>query len=985
MATLVGRGPEIDRLRAVVDAAHGGVPQLVLVVGDPGIGKTRLAQQLALDAAAHGFEVLWTAGGGRGSPAFWPWSQALRAHIDQVSPARLATELGAEAAEVACVVPELSQRLPVLEPIEHEICDQTRFRIFDAVTRFLLAAAANQPLAIVVDDLHDADPASHRLLEFMAREAHGAPILILTTIRPALGAAERNALAPMVAELLRHQGATLIELTGLDPTALGALATEVTGTSVPAATVEALHRRTAGNPFFAIELARLLAERGRLGDPDIGLGPNLEVPATVRAVVLGRLAGVSDGCRELVAIAATLGPSFSIDLLSEVWEDEGPDVLALIEEAVAAGLVTEEADHPGRFGFAHALVHETVEASLSGERRRRLHRRVALVFEARLGAGDDDALRHAVLHWCDAGVGDPARTAGLAMRAAAAAMARRGYEEAAAHCERALAALATTGSDDDPAVDAQRGPLLVQLGQARRASGEAAVARQALRAAVELARRRSDGPLLARAALAMGGVWDPPTVVDDDLRRALDEALELVGSSDPPVRVELMARAARAREDLPMARQAIAEARRLDDPRPLLSALVARHCADDGIDADERARLTEEIAALAHQVGDLERRLQAEILMVRTHIERAERAAATAAMDRARRLAGDLRSPQYAGLGALFDVTWAYVDGRFDDVERIVGSGAFTGPFLETFTAPIAQLYEIAVRRERGRLAELGQLLDVAAAYPNYPAVRFAVPALYLAAGRIDDARRTLLASAIDDTVPAWALALRAEACARLDEIEQAGALYPVLRQHAGGMAVISNGLLCLDPVDRSLGLLAVTIGRVADGVAHLEDAIEQSERFGARAAATRARADLGLVLLDRGRAPDRSRARQLVMDASAAANELGMDALAERLADGRARLETVPGGGRRPPALGPTPTTLTAREIEVLRLIANGFANKEIARELDVSETTAKTHVSNILAKIGVTDRTQAAIYAVRSGLVSVEAQAASTPSDVP
>jgi NarL family two-component system response regulator LiaR len=67
-----------------------------------------------------------------------------------------------------------------------------------------------------------------------------------------------------------------------------------------------------------------------------------------------------------------------------------------------------------------------------------------------------------------------------------------------------------------------------------------------------------------------------------------------------------------------------------------------------------------------------------------------------------------------------------------------------------------------------------------------------------------------------------------------------------------------------------------------------------------------------------------------------------------------------------------PTPhrTDLTARELEVLRLLAAGRSNREIASELDVAEKTVKTHVSNILMKLGFTDRTQAAVYAVQEGL---------------
>ena len=382
--------------------------------------------------------------------------------------------------------------------------------------------------------------------------------------------------------------------------------------------------------------------------------------------------------------------------------------------------------------------------------------------------------------------------------------------------------------------------------------------------------------------------------------------------------------------------------------------------------------MTQEIVELARRVGDRERLLQAELLHVRTQLELADRPAAEAAMATAERLADGLRSPQYAGLGALFEAAWAYLEGRFDDIDRVLDSGVFSGPFQDAFTAPLAALYEIAVRRQQGRLDELGARLDVVASYPNYPAVRHSVPALYLEAGRADDARRALAASTVDRNVPAWALAMRAEACATLGDTDHAVVLYGLLRRHQGHMAVFSNALLCLDPVDRSLGLLAGMLHRAGDGIRHLEDAVGLCERFDAPALLARSRADLGRALVTRGRPEDLARGGHLLDLAWREATRLGMAAVADRPEPERQRTSGTPAGV--PSAVAPLPAALTPREMEVLRLVAQGFANKQIARELQVSEKTAKTHVSNILAKLGVSDRTQAAMCAVRAGLVPAD-----------
>lgn len=952
VATLVGRRTELATLCAVLDGARPATTQVVLVSGEPGIGKTRLAEELSARATAQGFEVLWGTAGGPGAPAFWPWARALRDHVERVDPVLLAAELGGGAVEVAALVPELRARLPALPAPPAGAAAAPRFAMFDAVTRFLVAAAGRRPLAVVLDDLHEADAGSLRLLEFVAREARGAPLLLVGTYRPGRAGADA-VLDRTVGELARHPEATMVELSGLGAPEVGALVAAVDGTEAPPAIGQALHRRTGGNPYLVIELTRLLATRGQLHDARTSLAGQVEVPAGVRAIVLAWLSGLSEPCREVVVAASVVWPRFTPELLAEACGLDRGAVLAALDEALAVGLVRES---PEGFTFAHALVPETVAASLSQARRRDLHRRFARAFEARLAAGDEGAVRGLAVHTSAAGPGDAQRTAGYAARAADEAMAARGYEEAAGYCERALAGMDEAG--------ALRGPLLLRLGAARRAGGDGEIAREAYLAAARLARQQGDGALLGRAALGLGGIWDPPGQVDDDLRAVLDDALTLVPEGEPGLRARLMARAARAREDVELAGEAVAAARRLDDPTPLLDALVALHSAADGLDAEERGRLTREILALARQAGDQERMLQAETLHARTRLELADRSGAEAAMAAAGGLARGLGHAQYEGFEALFEVAWAHVDGRFADIERVLDSGGFTGPQQDGLTAPIAALYQLAVRRQQGRLAEVAPLVEAVASYANYPVARHGAPVLLVEAGRPDDARRALATTAagVDRNTPAWALALRAEACVALGALDEAAGLYGMLRRHQGHMAVVSNALLCLDPVDRSLGLLAGALGRDDDGVRFLTRAVDQCERFGAPALLARSRADLGRALVARGRAGDEARGAELLRLACDEAARLGMAPVADR-----------PGLADRPgPATrAPIPGGLTPREVEVLRLVAEGLANKQIARRLRVSEKTAKTHVSNILAKLGVSARTQAATWAVREGVV--------------
>jgi DNA-binding SARP family transcriptional activator len=378
-AGFVGREPELAELSSGLDDAFAGRGGLFLLHGEPGIGKSRLADEVVNRATSRGAQVLigrcWEAGG---APPYWPWTQSLRAYVRAAHPGDVRRQLGASAADVARIVPQLHDLFPGLAEPEALDSEAARFRLFDSTAAFLIRAAAEGPLVLVLDDLHVADEPSLLLLRYVASSLEDSRILAMGMFRD-LDATVRQTPESTLAELGRLPVARGIRLSGLDRDELAQLAELTADTAPTEQLVEELYAETEGNPLFVSEVVRLLAIEGRLGSDAPG---GIPIPKTIREAIGRRLRTLSGECRRVLSLGSVLGREFGLVALERTADYTGIDrLLGVLDEAISAGVVEELPGSFGRLRFGHTLTRDTLYEEIPATHRTRLHLRVAQVLE----------------------------------------------------------------------------------------------------------------------------------------------------------------------------------------------------------------------------------------------------------------------------------------------------------------------------------------------------------------------------------------------------------------------------------------------------------------------------------------------------------------------------------------------------------------------------------------------------------------------------
>ena len=583
---------------------------MVLLTGEPGIGKTRLASEIAAHARRRGARVLTgRCYEGEGAPPYWPWLQAIRMYAADREPAALAVEMGPAAADIARVLPELRDRWPDSSLPGSLAPEAARFRFFDGLTGFLKRASTHQPLLLILDDLHWADLPSLLLLVFLARDLGESRLMVVGTCREA-EPTPGDALGRALADFAREAATRRISLRGLTERDVGRLIEQIVGRRSDAV-VAAVWKQTGGNPLYLNEVVRLLVSQGgedSLGAPELSLRA---LPEGIRDVIDRRLERLTPRSRQVLAGAAVLGRQFRVDLLARVTVLPSPELLESLEEARAARIVEELPGGLGRYAFSHALVCEALYQALPARGRLELHERAAEALEEYAGEHRELYLDDLAYHCLRAApLGRVQRAIDYAVQAGGRATAMLAWEAAAGHYAAALQAL-----DLMPLDDRQLAEILVALGESRRRAGETAGARETFSRAVGIARRRGDGRMLAHAALGYAGVWSEAGLVDETAVSILREALATLEPGGSALRVRLLARLALelylGDEGSHLSQEAVETARRLADQRALLGALHSRHATLlDPAALDERLAVATEIVRHADTVGDPELTLQ---------------------------------------------------------------------------------------------------------------------------------------------------------------------------------------------------------------------------------------------------------------------------------------------------------------------------------------------------------------------------------------
>ena len=957
--------------RCLIDAV-GGRGGVLLISGEPGIGKTRLAEHVSALADSRRVPVVW----GRcvdeeGVPPYWPWRRVLRS-VGGERPGDAPRPLaGFDSGPLGVLLAGdggLGEPRPASSPAEPGRGEE-RFMMFEAATRVLLGAAVPCGLVIVLDDLQWADPESALLLMHLGRELADSRLLVVATCRD--DGSEANAVLSGVLAALSRERLTRIWLEGLTGGEV-ALALEGIGAAgFDDEIVAAVARRSGGNPFFVAELGRLLDDAARAGRIRRETWEH-GLPDGVQAAVSRRLDRLAGRCREVLRAASVLGMSIDVGALAAVGGQTAAAVVAELEVAVRAKLVAPGAT-PAQFDFAHALVRDTLYREVPIAERLDVHLRMAEHLQA---AHAQDLDRYSALlahHRLSAlPCGDAARAVEWAQRAAVEALDGYGYEQAAALYAAAL----------DAAPLAGLGPserCRLQLGRAR-ALLRAGDVSSAIDAAIEAggeARRSGDPLAMADAVVSLEGVSDERLgrqvmeLGDHALRDLPDGQLErrarVMAAMSGVASTSMIDADALRRHSL--SRDALTLAETAATPAALISALNARYlaCGDpDGV--HDRMAVAERMLAVADQTRDSWAELWGRLWRIDVNFQLGETNAADADLTRLAEVCGRLDIP-------LAD--WHLARNRCA-IE--MGRGRFAEAYAQLDRARhCGEQLDIRARQTHAMTAALlsiltgepmsGWFVATLEEHSTMPK-RLMLVRLYAAHG---DLERAADEYALLPPWPAWrfphfvALAAcftRAQAAAVLGRTDDAAEAHRRLLPWAHYFATTATGSTGLQgSVHLALGVAAACLEDREQAKAQLRAAIAANERAGLAPHVAECQYQLAALLATSSTDEERDEALRAARSALRTGQELGMQLLRSQAEGLAASL-----GDRSPDPLDP----LSRRERDIAQLVAQGLTNRQIADALYIAERTAENHVQHILTKLGFQNRSQIAVWAAGTGTVN-------------
>ncbi len=910
---LVGRRSELAVLGGELVAAQRGVRRLVLLAGEPGIGKTRLATELATYAHADGAVVLYGRCDEGGLIPFQPFVEALGRWIEQLSDAELQRRPEDDLAALAKLLPVLRTRLPWLPETTSGDAETERYRLFEAVVALLDATAQHGSVVLVLDDLHWADPATLLILKHLMRSPTPSALLVVGTYRD-VEVGHAHPFASVMHDLRRERvPLERLEMAGLSQDEVTDLITSWAGSAAPEWLTRAVWQETEGHPFFVEEVLRHLLETGEIheaqGRFDTGTTNRIGIPESVRSVVESRLARLDEQTQRVLSIGAIVGREFSAAVLEKV-SGLAPDALfELLEEAAAARLVVEtQGGAEISYRFSHALIQESLYNGLARSRRAHLHMRVGEALEELGVVATDENVPGLAHHFFKAARTSEALDKAIeyAIRAARLAESQLAYEGAAEQLENALHGLAVQGGNLSLQCD-----LLLSLGENRWNSGEYGQARDAFGRAAAIAERMRSPSQLAAAALGLGGRMGMPLeggMVDTQLIETLEKALRMVDGSDSPLRARMTGRLASAllfsQRDTAeqLGHQAIAMARRIDDP-----ALIARILTDTWLacwrvgNLDERLRTAAEMEKLATQAETSGPLLEARLWRTATMFEAGQVAEAEAHLDLSQVLVDELRQSYYTWFHTLLQAGRAIMHGDLGAGEQLMWRAVETGQTSDNPCA--AELFApqvLHLRILQGRCAEIhGGSKSISEHFHTIPAFRAGLAAIYADLGLATEARREFERIAVNDfgDVPDdvfWlsTIVLTADVCAFLGDVRRAETLYRLLLPLAGRYVVLGSVSAPVGTIQRALGVLATLLDRFSAADEHLQRAAAFEQQVNSPPELARVRCAQARMLVARAGTGDLELVAPLLDEAAEIATVYRLDGIAHTVAQLRASVD---------------------------------------------------------------------------------------------
>ncbi len=980
----VGRQRELQALRAHLDSAFTGVGSLVMLVGEAGIGKTSTARAFAAFVRERGLMVLWgSCFEGDWSPPYGPWVEALGEYARTCPPERLQRELGPGAPPLVQLVPEVRAILPDTPLAALLPPDEERLRLYEAVSQFFLTIAQDQPTVLVLDDLHWADQDSLRLLRYVARFVRRAQFVIVGTYRePDLEMQRQPFLSEVLAVLRRETDYERITIHGLAEEEVAEYLDQAGQQHLPRALVRAIYAETNGNPFYTREIFRHLVEEEKIipragrWSTDLSVS-DLGIPEGVRQVLDRRVSRLSQETRRLLRFASAFTGGFTFQVLQALTELPEETLLNSLDEALEAGLIRTTGE-AATYDFAHAIVRHALYDELNPDRRARLHRRIALALEGIYAGCEMDYAAELAAQY-HASTILPGAERGIPYCLAAAEQARAGYAHERAVVFLRMARDLLPGGPSGASADllcqlaiAEAEALL--LSDAHRSAEEALAALAASGTEpkavaaflVTVARALKDGgaphslwePLVQRGLALVGDerdlLWARSTLLQDWTEPIATGTINAGRWRGYDPQAVAIARASGDEDDYARTLEpydwrtrqetdaVLALARTWQRPAAILRALdvVARDLAFRHGAFREAAESFEELLTTSKRYGSIPGQAEALLQLSSCQLVLGDVALALQTEQHAREMVARL--------------------GPMHRLRLVMETGMATGDayYLDGDWSALARVATRFVENPEAARSPLGLFVAANAAID------------YSRAGNLMEARRILTALlAILPGMPPTMYVHNGTVNIAATSVWELGAV-----EFAATCRELALDLIAARIGGHFMGSHELTAARMA---ALLRDMPEASTYFmRARTVLETSGQQLLRAIVDYDEAlallythsTDHARISLLLDAALEQFRTLGMQAWLKRTLEQQEQLAL-----RRHPTSSAKqvyPDNLTAREVEVLQLLAEGKTNKEIAAALVVSIPTVQRHIANIYGKIGARGRADATAYAISRGL---------------